>query len=90
MKLFETHYRPDAPSDPSRRVEDDSIIFMDVQPGSSAVYQCNVSNDYGYLLSNAFVNVLCEFRRQNPPRTLFHLHRFLERNNTAIIAAASL
>lgn len=43
-------------------MEDDTIIFADVQSGSSAVYQCNVSNDYGYLLSNAFVNVLCEFR----------------------------
>lgn len=39
---------------------DDTIIFSKVQPGSSAVYQCNVSNAYGYLLSNAFVNVLCE------------------------------
>lgn len=74
IKLFETHHRPDAPSDPSRRVEGDSIIFTDVQIGSSAVYQCNVSNDYGYLLSNAFVNVLCEFRTQNPLRPLFHPH----------------
>lgn len=39
---------------------DDTIIFSKVQPGSSAVYQCNVSNAYGYLLSNGFVNVLCE------------------------------
>lgn len=51
----------DSPKDPSRKVEDDTIIFTDVQTGSSAVYQCNVSNDYGYLLSNAFVNVLCKF-----------------------------
>ncbi|KAM9377027.1 neuronal cell adhesion molecule [Pholidichthys leucotaenia] len=54
-----------SPNDLSRKVEDDTIIFTDVQPGSSAVYQCNVSNDYGYLLSNAFVNVLSE-----PPRVL--------------------
>lgn len=47
-------------------MEDDTIIFADVQSGSSAVYQCNVSNDYGYLLSNAFVNVLCEFNAQTP------------------------
>lgn len=39
---------------------DDTIIFSKVQQDSSAVYQCNVSNAYGYLLSNAFVNVLCE------------------------------
>lgn len=41
-------------------MQDDTIIFSNVQTGSSAVYQCNVSNAYGYLLSNAFVNVLCE------------------------------
>ncbi|XP_037110297.1 neuronal cell adhesion molecule-like isoform X15 [Syngnathus acus] len=54
-----------APKDPSRKVEDDTIIFTDVQMGSSAVYQCNVSNQHGYLLANAFVNVLSE-----PPRVL--------------------
>ncbi|KAK9951810.1 hypothetical protein ABG768_017685 [Culter alburnus] len=55
----------DAPKDPSRKVEDDTIIFSEVQTGSSAVYQCNASNEYGYLLANAFVNVLAE-----PPRVL--------------------
>uniref|UniRef100_A0A672M378 Neural cell adhesion molecule L1 n=1 Tax=Sinocyclocheilus grahami TaxID=75366 RepID=A0A672M378_SINGR len=55
----------DAPKDPSRRVEGDTLIFSEVQTGSSAVYQCNASNQYGYLLSNAFVNVLAE-----PPRVL--------------------
>ncbi|KAM9496583.1 neuronal cell adhesion molecule-like isoform 3-T5 [Clarias gariepinus] len=54
-----------APVDPSRKVENDTIIFTGVQTGSSAVYQCNVSNEYGYLLANAFVNVLAE-----PPRVL--------------------
>ncbi|MEQ2313349.1 hypothetical protein AMECASPLE_001089 [Ameca splendens] len=54
-----------SPKDISRKVEDDTIIFYDVQIGSSAVYQCNISNPYGYLLSNAFVNVLSE-----PPRVL--------------------
>uniref|UniRef100_A0A8C2KCF3 Neuronal cell adhesion molecule n=1 Tax=Cyprinus carpio TaxID=7962 RepID=A0A8C2KCF3_CYPCA len=46
--------------DPSRSVEGDTLIFSEVQTGSSAVYQCNASNEYGYLLSNAFVNVLGE------------------------------
>uniref|UniRef100_A0A3Q2NZE0 Neuronal cell adhesion molecule n=1 Tax=Fundulus heteroclitus TaxID=8078 RepID=A0A3Q2NZE0_FUNHE len=55
----------DSPKDISRKVEDDTIIFTDVQADSSAVYQCNISNPYGYLLSNAFVNVLSE-----PPRVL--------------------
>uniref|UniRef100_A0A3P8N9Y5 Neural cell adhesion molecule L1 n=1 Tax=Astatotilapia calliptera TaxID=8154 RepID=A0A3P8N9Y5_ASTCA len=54
-----------SPKDLSRKVEDDIIIFTDVQPGSSAVYQCNISNEYGYVLSNAFVNVLCDERKSN-------------------------
>ncbi|XP_059703072.1 neuronal cell adhesion molecule isoform X5 [Haemorhous mexicanus] len=54
-----------APEDPSRRVDGDTIIFSHVQERSSAVYQCNASNEYGYLLANAFVNVLAE-----PPRIL--------------------
>ncbi|KAL2093609.1 hypothetical protein ACEWY4_010921 [Coilia grayii] len=53
------------PDDASRIVEGDTIRFEDVVPGTSAVYQCNASNEYGYLLANAFVNVLSE-----PPRML--------------------
>ncbi|XP_030741063.1 neuronal cell adhesion molecule [Echinops telfairi] len=54
-----------AADDPSRKIDGDTIIFSNVQERSSAVYQCNASNEYGYLLSNAFVNVLAE-----PPRIL--------------------
>ncbi|XP_032160487.1 neuronal cell adhesion molecule isoform X21 [Mustela erminea] len=54
-----------APDDPSRNIDGDTIIFSNVQERSSAVYQCNASNEYGYLLANAFVNVLAE-----PPRIL--------------------
>ncbi|XP_009947317.1 PREDICTED: neuronal cell adhesion molecule isoform X6 [Leptosomus discolor] len=54
-----------APEDPSRKVDGDTIIFSHVQERSSAVYQCNASNEFGYLLANAFVNVLAE-----PPRIL--------------------
>ncbi|TST85784.1 Neurofascin [Bagarius yarrelli] len=43
---------------PSREVVGDSIIFNSVQIGTSAVYQCNASNEHGYLLANAFVNIL--------------------------------
>lgn len=50
----------DSPKDTSRKVEDDTVILSDVQTGSSAVYQCNASNEFGYLLANAFVNVLGE------------------------------
>ncbi|XP_057638672.1 neuronal cell adhesion molecule isoform X19 [Chionomys nivalis] len=54
-----------APEDPSRKIDGDTIIFSNVQERLSAVYQCNASNEYGYLLANAFVNVLAE-----PPRIL--------------------
>uniref|UniRef100_A0A669DYW1 Neuronal cell adhesion molecule a n=1 Tax=Oreochromis niloticus TaxID=8128 RepID=A0A669DYW1_ORENI len=50
------------PEDPSRKVEDDTVILSNVQSGSSAVYQCNASNEFGYLLANAFVSVLGELR----------------------------
>uniref|UniRef100_A0A3P8NBS5 Neural cell adhesion molecule L1 n=1 Tax=Astatotilapia calliptera TaxID=8154 RepID=A0A3P8NBS5_ASTCA len=53
------------PEDPSRKVEDDTVILSNVQSGSSSVYQCNASNEFGYLLANAFVSVLAE-----PPRVL--------------------
>uniref|UniRef100_A0A3B1IIU9 Neural cell adhesion molecule L1 n=1 Tax=Astyanax mexicanus TaxID=7994 RepID=A0A3B1IIU9_ASTMX len=43
---------------PSREVVGDAIIFNSVQIGSSAVYQCNASNEHGYLLVNAFVSIL--------------------------------
>ncbi|KAF7669865.1 hypothetical protein LDENG_00128950 [Lucifuga dentata] len=71
-----------SPKDPSRKVDDDTIIFTDVQSGSSAVYQCNVSNDYGYLLSNVFVNVLSE-----SPRVLTPANKVYQiiRNHHALI-----
>ncbi|XP_032893587.1 neuronal cell adhesion molecule-like isoform X17 [Amblyraja radiata] len=52
-----------APSDISRKIMDDTISFAKVQVSSSAVYQCNASNVHGYLLANAFVNVLAETPR---------------------------
>ncbi|XP_048110064.1 neurofascin homolog (chicken) a isoform X2 [Alosa alosa] len=45
-------------ANPSREVEGDTIIFRRVLMGGSAVYQCNASNEHGYLLANAFVNIL--------------------------------
>uniref|UniRef100_A0A3Q1FDF4 Neuronal cell adhesion molecule n=2 Tax=Acanthochromis polyacanthus TaxID=80966 RepID=A0A3Q1FDF4_9TELE len=75
-----------SPKDVSRKVEDDTIIFTGVQTGSSAVYQCNISNDYGYLLSNAFVNVLSE-----PPRVLTPANKVYQviKNHQAMIDCAS-
>lgn len=55
--VFET----DAPEDHRRKVDGDTVILSNVQSGSSAVYQCNASNEFGYLMANAFVNVLGEF-----------------------------
>ncbi|XP_021574943.1 neuronal cell adhesion molecule isoform X15 [Carlito syrichta] len=63
-----------APDDPSRKIDGDTIIFSNVQERSSAVYQCNASNEYGYLLANAFVNVLAEPPRiLTPPNTLYQV-----------------
>ncbi|KAM4712390.1 neuronal cell adhesion molecule a isoform 3-T3 [Anableps anableps] len=53
-------YEKDGP-----KIEEDTVILSNVQSGSSAVYQCNASNEFGYLMANAFVNVLAE-----PPRVL--------------------
>lgn len=57
--LFPT---PGALPNPSRQVLGDTIMFRSVQMGSSAVYQCNASNQHGYLLANAFVSVLGEIQ----------------------------
>ncbi|XP_019370119.1 PREDICTED: neuronal cell adhesion molecule isoform X2 [Gavialis gangeticus] len=63
-----------APVDPSRKVDGDTIMFSDVQERSSAVYQCNASNEYGYLLANAFVNILAESPRiLTLPNTLYQV-----------------
>ncbi|XP_040891001.1 neurofascin homolog (chicken) a isoform X1 [Toxotes jaculatrix] len=69
-----------SPPNPSRHVMGDTIIFRSVQMGSSAVYQCNASNQHGYLLANAFVNVL-----DMPPRMLGpknQLIKVIENNRT--------
>ncbi|KAM9503691.1 neuronal cell adhesion molecule-like isoform 20-T25 [Salvelinus alpinus] len=75
-----------SPKDPSRKVEGDTIIFEEVQTGSSAVYQCNASNEYGYLLSNAFVNVLSE-----TPRVLTPANKVYQviRNTHALLDCSS-
>ncbi|XP_054910742.1 neuronal cell adhesion molecule a isoform X6 [Poeciliopsis prolifica] len=45
------------------KIEEDTVILSNVQTGSSAVFQCNASNEFGYLMANAFVNVLAEAPR---------------------------
>uniref|UniRef100_A0A8C6TRA3 Neuronal cell adhesion molecule a n=1 Tax=Neogobius melanostomus TaxID=47308 RepID=A0A8C6TRA3_9GOBI len=75
-----------APEDRSRKVEDDTVILSNVQTGTSAVYQCNASNEFGYVLANAFVNVLAE-----PPRVLTPPNRIYQviTNNHALLDCAS-
>ncbi|XP_064819523.1 neuronal cell adhesion molecule-like isoform X11 [Oncorhynchus masou masou] len=75
-----------SPKDTSRKVEDDTVILSDVQTGSSAVYQCNASNEFGYLLANAFVNVLAEAPRVlTPPNNVYQVIT----NNPAFLDCAS-
>ncbi|XP_065807208.1 neuronal cell adhesion molecule a isoform X7 [Labrus bergylta] len=75
-----------APEDHTRKVDDDTVILSNVQSGSSAVYQCNASNEFGYLMANAFVNVLAE-----PPRVLTPPNRVYQviSNNLALLHCAS-
>ncbi|XP_055767773.1 neuronal cell adhesion molecule-like isoform X8 [Salvelinus fontinalis] len=76
----------DSPKDMSRKVEDATVILSDVQTGSSAVYQCNASNEFGYLLANAFVNVLAEAPRVlTPPNNVYQVIT----NNPAFLDCAS-
>lgn len=56
-KLFYCFF-PGATPQPNRQVSGDTLSFRSVTAENTAVYQCNVSNQYGYLLANAFVNVL--------------------------------
>ncbi|XP_072564543.1 neurofascin homolog (chicken) a isoform X17 [Paramormyrops kingsleyae] len=65
---------------PSRQVVGDTIIFRTVQIGSSAVYQCNASNVHGYLLVNAFVNILDMAPRMLGPKN--QLIKVTENNRT--------
>ncbi|XP_077428345.1 neurofascin homolog (chicken) a isoform X13 [Vanacampus margaritifer] len=66
--------------DPSRRLMGDTIIFRTVQMGSSAVYQCNASNQHGYLLANAFVSVIDMRPRMLGPKN--QLIKVIENNRT--------
>lgn len=45
----------------NRLVAGDTITLRSVTAENTAVYQCNASNQYGYLLANAFVNVLRKY-----------------------------
>ncbi|XP_073794878.1 neurofascin isoform X2 [Danio rerio] len=48
----------DAPRSPGRQVSGDTLTFRGVVPDSAAVFQCNASNPYGYIMTNAFLAVM--------------------------------
>ena len=51
---------PAALPHPSRHMSGDTLSFRGVTMENTGVYQCNASNQFGYLLANAYVNVLRE------------------------------
>lgn len=65
---------------PNRQVLGDTILFHSVQIGSTTVYQCNASNEHGYLLANAFVNILDMAPRMLGPKN--QLIKVIENNRT--------
>ncbi|XP_051531870.1 neurofascin-like isoform X11 [Myxocyprinus asiaticus] len=65
---------------PNQKVLGDTILFNSVQIGSSSVYQCNASNEHGYLLANAFVNILDMAPRILGPKN--QLIKVIENNRT--------
>uniref|UniRef100_A0A8C6VJ54 Neurofascin n=1 Tax=Naja naja TaxID=35670 RepID=A0A8C6VJ54_NAJNA len=67
---------------PSREVTGDTVMFRDIQSGSSGVYQCNASNEHGYLLANAFVSVLDVVPRILVPRN--QLIKVIQNNRTLL------
>ncbi|KAM3839457.1 neurofascin isoform 2-T2 [Vipera latastei] len=67
---------------PSREVTGDTVMFRDIQSGSSGVYQCNASNEHGYLLANAFVSVLDVVPRILAPRN--QLIKVIQNNRTLL------
>uniref|UniRef100_A0AAY5KT56 Neurofascin n=1 Tax=Esox lucius TaxID=8010 RepID=A0AAY5KT56_ESOLU len=59
----------DATPVPNRQVSGDTITFHSVTVANNGVYQCNASNEYGYLFANAYINVLHATPRILKPRT---------------------
>ncbi|TMS16265.1 Neurofascin [Larimichthys crocea] len=53
---------------PNRQVSGDTLTLRSVTTENNGVYQCNASNPFGYLLANAFVNVLHATPRILGPR----------------------
>lgn len=58
LMLIFSVYNLDAPKSPGRQVSGDTLTFRAVVPDSAAVFQCNASNQYGYIMANAFLAVM--------------------------------
>uniref|UniRef100_A0A8C7KMY0 Neurofascin n=1 Tax=Oncorhynchus kisutch TaxID=8019 RepID=A0A8C7KMY0_ONCKI len=54
---------------PNRQVSGDTITFQSVTVANTGVYQCNASNQYGYLFANAYISVLNAIPRILRPKT---------------------
>uniref|UniRef100_A0A8C8J769 Neurofascin n=1 Tax=Oncorhynchus tshawytscha TaxID=74940 RepID=A0A8C8J769_ONCTS len=54
---------------PNRQVSGDTITFHSVTVANTGVYQCNASNQYGYLFANAYISVLNATPRILRPKT---------------------
>ncbi|XP_037629766.1 neurofascin isoform X1 [Sebastes umbrosus] len=67
---------------PNRQVSGDTLTLRSVTAANSAVYQCNASNQYGYLMANAFVNVLHATPRIHGPRN--ELMKVVEGSRTLV------
>uniref|UniRef100_A0A672MZF7 Neurofascin n=1 Tax=Sinocyclocheilus grahami TaxID=75366 RepID=A0A672MZF7_SINGR len=59
----------DAPKSPGRQVSGDTLTFRAVVPDSAAVFQCNASNQYGYIMANAFLAVMGKISNQRVYRS---------------------
>uniref|UniRef100_A0A672N6J5 Neurofascin n=1 Tax=Sinocyclocheilus grahami TaxID=75366 RepID=A0A672N6J5_SINGR len=54
---------------PGRQVSGDTLTFRAVVPDSAAVFQCNASNQYGYIMANAFLAVMGKISNQRVYRS---------------------
>lgn len=64
--FFFVFYSPAATPEPNRQVSGDMLTLRSVTTANTAVYQCNASNQFGYLFANALVNVLRKLSLSHP------------------------
>ncbi|XP_048873643.1 neurofascin-like isoform X1 [Brienomyrus brachyistius] len=69
-----------AQPNPRRQVVGDTLTLNSIQMGDSAVYQCNASNEHGYLLANAFISIQEVAPRMVGPRN--QVVKVIESNRT--------